>query len=117
MEDQEFKVAEERVYVSIPFKIGFEKKSDKRNQQLEQRKKLLGVDIGEYGVACYLLDSEKLNAKSSRYFIYEPTMRKIREGIKENVKRQKAGTFSIPNTTLKRVRDNAITKLGTRYII
>ena len=41
-------------------------------------------------------------------------MRKIRDGIKENVKRQKAGTFSIPNTTLKRVRDNAITKVRNK---
>ena len=66
----ECKTEEERIYVSIPFKIGFKSKSKKRNKQLEQRKKLLGVDIGEYGVACYLLDSEKLNAKGRRDVLY-----------------------------------------------
>ena len=107
------KIDSERLYVSIPFNLGH-KKSDQRNTEIVKRDKFLGVDIGEYGIAMYLLGAKDFSKPEFISFIFEPTMRKIREGIKENVERQKAGTFSIPSTKVKRVRDNAITNLRNK---
>ena len=102
-----------KMFVSIPFKIGYET-SKERNDALDRRNALLGVDIGEYGVATYLLDAEHMGKSTHRSFVYEPSLRKIKEGIQENKEKQKAGTFSVPNTKVKRLRDNATTILRNR---
>ena len=106
------------LYVSIPINLGFtkdEREPEKHEIRLDRRTKFLGVDIGEYGVAIYLLDKNNINdPEPYMSFIHEPTLRKIREGIKGNVRQQRAGTFPIPNTYVKRIRENAITILRNR---
>ena len=97
----------DRVFVSIPINLGSER-STERDAELEKRKKLLGIDIGEYGIASYLLDGEDLKSSGETKFFYSEEMRKIRDGIKENKERQRIGVFSSPNSYTKRVRDNAI---------
>ena len=109
----EFSVAGKRLFVSIPFELGYVK-SDARNLELVRRNVFLGIDIGEYGIAMYVLKSKSMSLPLFKYFLYEPVLRKIREGIKTNVTRQRFGTFSIPNTNVARVRNNAITKIRNR---
>ena len=108
------KLEKERLFTSIPFKLGYAGKDEKRNKQLVQRTKFLGVDIGEYGVATYLLNSSNLQMQGKTNFIFEPIIRIIREGVQENKNKQKVGTFSIPNTHLKRLRDNTSTSIRNK---
>ena len=103
----------QRLFVSIPFELGFSE-SEKQNELLTRRNKLLGVDIGEYGIAIYLLDADSMGEKVLTSFIFEPSLRRIREGIREGKESQRAGTFSIPSTRVQRLRDNAITILRNR---
>ena len=85
-------IKETRLFVSIPFQLNPDGKVEIEN-------KFLGIDIGEFGVAYYLLDSEDLSKKSKQQgFFFQPDMRKIRYEIRENKKRQKAGTFTGVNT-------------------
>ena len=102
-----------RLFVSIPFKLGFEHNKE-RNEKLAQRENFLGIDIGEYGVALYLLDTKNFDTSIYTQFFYDPTLRKIRGSVKENKKRQRSGTFSVPNTYTKRLRDQAITRLRNK---
>ena len=98
-----------RLFVSIPFKLTAPaykyKLKDKRWS------KFLGVDIGEYGVATYILNSQDFQVEPPTGFIYEPALRIIKKSIKDNKNKQKAGTFSIPSTYTKRLRDQAITSI------
>ena len=104
-----------KLFVSIPFNINGEKEEEEYQKRLAERKRFLGIDIGEYGIATYLLDTDNFSDKEPyTSFIHEPTLRKIKEGVREIKENQKAGTFSVPNTKLKRVRDNAITTLRNR---
>ena len=105
------KEGSDKLFVAIPFKLNTE--SATNIEAIKKQKKFLGVDIGEYGVATYLLDTKNFkNPQAS--FIFEKAMRRIREGISENVKNQKAGTFSIPNTKVKRLRDNTINSIRNK---
>ena len=103
----------DRLFVSIPINIGNEK-STERDTELEKRKKLLGIDIGEYGVASYLLDGENMKKGSNTKFLYSNEMRNISKGIKKNKERQKVGIFSSHNDYIKRVRDKAIGEIRNR---
>ena len=100
-----------RLFVSIPFEVG---KGPTQIGKINKQRKFLGIDIGEYGVATYLLDTENFKHPDEMLFIFEPSMRRIRHGIQENVKHQRAGTFSIPNTKVKRLRDNTIHSLRNK---
>ena len=98
-----------RLFVAIPFKLS----APPHKYPLKNKRwsKFLGVDIGEYGVGTYILNAQNFQATAPTKFIYSPALRIIKESIKENKKRQKAGTFSIPNTYTKRLRDQAITSI------
>lgn len=101
-----------RLYVSIPFNLEYKNKKYKE-ERLASRKNFLGVDIGEYGIAMYMLDTTNFSCASAS-FIYEPTLRKIAESVKKLGDEKRAGTFSVPNTKLKRQRDYAITSLRNK---
>ena len=102
-----------RLYVSIPFNLEY--KDEKYQERLACRKNFLGIDIGEYGIALYMLDANNFSSDSSyTRFIYEPTLRKIKESVTKLGDKQRAGTFSVPNTKLKRQRDHAITSLRNK---
>ena len=99
-----------RLFVSMPFE--FQPKT--KNNSLDNQK-FLGVDIGEYGVATYLLDRQNYSDhKPETSFIYEKALRKIREGIGNNKSNQRLGTFSIPSTYVKLLRDNATNSIRNR---
>ena len=100
-----------RLYVSIPFNLEYTNK--KYQERLASREKFLGVDIGEYGIAVYILDTTNFSCDSTN-FIYEPTLKKIKESVEKLGDKQRAGTFSVPNTKLKRQRDYAITSLRNK---
>lgn len=107
--------SESRLFVSIPFKFQCEIREEARQEGDSSCTKFLGIDIGEYGVAMYLLDGENFSSRMPKMsFIYEESMARIREGIQLNAQRQKAGVFSSPNTRLKGLRDNAVTKIRNR---
>ena len=105
----------QRLFVSIPFEI----EAPKRRQELKDRvwTKFLGVDIGEYGLATYILEIDEggfVAKEPDTRFVYDPALRKIRDSLQSNKERQRAGTFSIPNTYTKRLRDQAINSLRNR---
>ena len=101
----------DKIFVAVPFNLNTDAKTN--IEAIKKQNKFLGVDIGEYGVATYLLNTK--NFKDPKVsFIFEKAMRRIREGISENVKNQKAGTFSIPNTKVKRLRDNTISSIRNK---
>ena len=102
-----------RLYVSIPFNLEY--KNKKYQEKLAKRDKFLGIDIGEYGIAMYILDANNFSPDCAyTRFVYEPTLRKIRESVKKLGDEKRAGTFSVPNTKLKRQRDYAITSLRNK---
>lgn len=104
------KLDSDKLFVSIPFNIHKQSK-----EEVDFENKYLGVDLGEYGVATYILDIDNLgNDKPETSFIYEESLRKIRYGIKRNKSRQKSGTFSIPNTYIKRLRNVAYKSVRNR---
>ena len=96
------------LFVSIPITI-----AHKGEAQDEAKKdRLMGIDVGEYGLAYVVIDR---NAHIlTRGFIYDPALRKIRDHYHEIQKRQKTGVFGEMNTTLARVREQAIHSLRNR---
>lgn len=101
----------DRLFVSMPFEFN----KPKAALPKDYPSRYLGLDIGEYGVASYVLDTNDLtNRNAPTSFIYNKSLRLIREGIQENKDRQKAGTFSIPNSKIQRLRDNATTAIRNR---
>ena len=102
-----------RLFVSVPFNVSGEGSPAKIDRSVRPAK-FLGVDIGEYGVATYVLDANNFESHGQASFIYDSTLRKIRYGLNLNKIRQKAGTFSFPSTYLKRLRDNATKNIRNR---
>ena len=96
------------LFVSIPITI-----AHKGEVQDEMKKdRLMGIDVGEYGLAYVVIDR---NARIlTRGFLYDPALRKIRDHYHEIQKRQKTGVFGEMNTTLARVREQAIHSLRNR---
>ena len=101
-----------KLFVSIPFSLI---KQHQKHIDLDKVKKMLGVDLGEYGVAIYVMDEKNFdNLQPYTKFIYEASLRKIRDGIRDNKKRQKSGTFSISNTYVQRIRDHSATAVRNK---
>ncbi|MCY4010685.1 MAG: type V CRISPR-associated protein Cas12d [Candidatus Saccharibacteria bacterium] len=101
------------LFVAIPFGLT----GDKSNEQEVYNRiddRFLGIDVGEYGLATSILNVEEDNNSAKILqpeFIYSTALRKIKLGIAENKEQQKAGTFSIPNTYVQRLRGQAITSI------
>lgn len=98
------------LFVAIPFNITGN--IIKSNADLKFGSKFLGLDVGEYGLATYVLDindPKKVNFSTS--FISDQSLRKIRYGISSNKIKQQIGTFSNPQTYIKALRRQAITSI------
>ena len=105
-----------RLFVAIPFKVT----GNDDQKRIEKEKKLighklLGIDVGEYGLATYILDTNNFSQSSPlTSFIENRALQLIREQIVENKSKQRAGTFSLPSTHLKRLRKVAVTEIRNR---
>lgn len=103
-----------RLFVSLPFTL----KPQQKGIDFTQRTRLMGIDVGEYGLAWTILeveDQKEITKDSIRIlnqgFIYEPLTHKVREYVSTIKANQIKGTFGMPNTKLERLRKNAITSL------
>lgn len=106
---------EKKLFVSIPFNLESMNTLEKAklDAQYKNRKRVMGIDTGEYGLAYVILDKEKMGEEFviAKGFIQSNLIYKIREFIGTLKSRQIRGTFGIPSTKLARIRENAITSL------
>lgn len=106
-----------RLYVSVPFNIepdfDTEEKKTMRERIKGGRKRYLGIDVGEYGLAWVVLDfaNPTQPERIDQGFIFNNALRKIKDRAEEIKDTQVTGTFTVPSTKLARVRENAITSL------
>jgi len=111
------RVAENRrVFVSVPFILNPLSEQKTQSENIANRHRYLGIDVGEYGLAYAVLDfSNKKRAEIiDQGFIYDGSLRKIRDHFDLIKDTQTKGTFSVPSTALSRVRENAITALRNK---
>ncbi len=94
------------IYFNQPFNINPNEKPQ-INKNIEIAKKYLGLDIGEYGVAYYVLSAEGALTTVDTGFIYSAEIRKIRDHIDIIKNQQITGTFTVPNSALSRIRKSA----------
>lgn len=106
-----------RLYVSVPVNIkpvlDKDEKKVKKQAIKDGRQRYLGIDVGEYGLAWVVLDfASSLNPRRiAQGFIFNQSLRKIKDKAEEIKDTQVTGTFTVPSTKLARVRENAITSL------
>ena len=102
-----------KLFVAIPFAVSGNQDDKRLKREIAIRgSKFLGIDVGEYGLATCVLDVRQSGLKVSRLsFIDNRALRIIRDQIADNKSRQRGGTFSMPNTRLKRLRESAITEI------
>ena len=103
------------LYVSIPFKLSAKnrKSGPELKNNLDKRKKYLGIDVGEYGLAFSLIEPKTGKVLHS-WFEYEPGIRTVRSTYKLNQAKQKVGTFTFANTKLARIRGDVAHKIRSR---
>ncbi len=106
----QFKIEETKLFVSIPFKILIEKKHKKEKKE---KNRVLGIDVGEYGLAYAVVEYEEKDGKVKtklvkKGFLYEPALRKIRDKFFAIQQRQRTGVFGDVSTAVKKVREQAI---------
>lgn len=106
---------EKRLFVSIPFNLQATGKIDAVAMGRTIRgRRIMGIDVGEYGVAYVILEHGRNNGNvrvRAHDFIKEPLIHTIREFVGTLKNRQARGTFGMPSTKLARIRENAITSL------
>ena len=100
-----------KLFVSIPFSI----QATAVKSDWTARKRYMGIDVGEYGLAWTILEGDTARQAVAkilaRGFIHEPLTHKIREFVQTLKNKQVRGTFSMPSTKLQRLRENAVTSL------
>ncbi len=102
---------EPRLFISIPFRLT----PQPAKHLLGDRTRYMGIDVGEYGLAWTIIESDSKNTHLvqiiARGFLYEPLTHKVREFVQKLKTRQSFGTFGVPSTKLERLRQNAYTSL------
>jgi hypothetical protein len=108
-----------RVFATIPLNVQptyepIEAKELKQN--IKDTNKYLGIDVGEYGLGWVVLDfaNPQRPERLAQGFIFDQALRRIKDKAQDIKDTQVKGTFSIPNTKLARVREQAITNLRNR---
>ncbi len=96
-----------KIYINIPCKISAQ------NKEKQQRQRIMGIDVGEYGIAYTILDQESKKILKTG-FIFEPAIKNIKEYRKELKTEQSKGTFSVSTTKLARLREHAITNIRNK---
>jgi len=101
-----------RLFVSIPFTLTPEQKKEESHLAAGKRKRYMGIDVGEFGLAWTVLEMRGDAPHTVGHgFIYERLTRNIRNYVQTLKTRQMRGTFGMPSTKLERLRENAITSL------
>ena len=119
----EFKLIEDskrnKLYVAIPFKISFKGKKDnvviKRVIDKRLEYPILGIDVGEYGLAYALVKffEDKIEILD-KGFIEDKNIAKIKDRFREIQQRAKSGIFNEVDTVVSRVRENAVGNLRNK---
>jgi len=106
---------EKRLFVSIPFSFS---PKNKATDTLEKRTRYMGIDVGEYGLAWTIIETDAVHKKVVRIlkqgFIYEPLTHTVRTYVATLKNLQTKGTFGMPNTKLERLRENAVGSLRNK---
>jgi hypothetical protein len=119
----EFKLIENskrnKLYVAIPFNISF--RGDKDNVAIKKvinnrlEYPILGIDVGEYGLAYVLVKFSKDKIEIlDKGFIEDKNISKIKDRFKEIQQRAKSGIFNEIDTIISRVRENAVGSLRNK---
>ncbi len=98
-----------RLFISVPFAL---KPAPKHREN--RNKRMMGIDIGEYGLAYYIIEGTRPVKFLKKGFIYEPTIHNILHYRKELQERQARSTFAMPSSKLARLRKQAIGTLRNR---
>jgi hypothetical protein len=106
-------IKQQVLYINYPINL---KAEESKNHIQTQAKNYLGIDTGEYGLAWVALDFSDLSAPKllDKGFIYDDSLRKIRDRVDEIKDTQIKGTFGIPSTKLARIRKHTITTLRNK---
>ena len=109
----------QQLFVSVPFKMDAKESAlpkIPKNGKGEGRTKIIGIDIGESGVAYTIIETKdnKVNNIIDSGFIYEPMVKAVRGYKKTIIAQQQKGTFAISNTKLERLRENAYTSIRNK---
>jgi hypothetical protein len=100
-----------RIFLNIPFTATLSTIDPER--LIRERKNLMGVDIGEYGLAWAVVSPNSMQILGSG-FIFDPQLRAIADVRAEQKMRQLQGTFTMPSSKLARLRESATTSLKNR---
>ena len=103
------------LYVAIPFNLTAQKQQDTNTlkAKLNNRKRYIGIDVGEYGLAYALIDTNK-NMVIRSWFNYEPGIAIVRSQYRINQMRQRTGLFTQANTALAALRKSVSNNLKAR---
>jgi len=101
---------DKNMYAAIPIAIIPENEDSDR----DNRTRYLGIDVGEYGLAYTIIETEPEVSILETGFEHEPTLRNIRKQVTNIKNKQRTGTFGVPSTKLARLRKQAVTKLRNR---
>lgn len=105
-----FQTTDQRLFVAIPMNI----EPDEKLSAHKERTRYLGIDVGEYGLAYTLVETEPNIKVLKTGFLYEKTLRNIRKQMTNIKNSQRLGTFGVPSTKLARLREQAVTKLRNK---
>ncbi|MCS7092389.1 MAG: type V CRISPR-associated protein Cas12d [Patescibacteria group bacterium] len=113
----------ERVYLSIPFKLSASKKNNQTSKLEEIAKDdssrinypLLGIDVGEYGLAYALtfIQDSKIDIIETG-FIEDQNIANIKDEFAKIQQKAKEGAFDEEDNTVSLVRENAIGALRNK---
>ena len=113
-----------KLYLSIPFNVFY--KSKKKDVSLSKvisnrlSYPILGIDVGEYGLAYLLAEfSDKKIKILKKGFIEDRNIANIKDKFAEIQLKARTGIFNEEDTTIARVRENAIGSLRNKvhYIL
>lgn len=96
-----------KLYFAIPFNI---KSSFNEYEQKVKQNLIMGIDIGEYGIAYAVVDfkNEKDIKILNSGFIYSKNIAKIKDEFSKIQKKSKSGIFNQASSIVSEIRENAV---------
>lgn len=106
----------QKLFVSIPFNVKSKILKDQSAiasiRENQEAAPFLGIDVGEYGLGWVLSTfNDGVNNIWDMGFILDPNIRNIQKQFHKLQQRARSGTFNEKDSTLVRVRENAIGRL------
>ncbi len=109
-----------KLYLTIPLNFSEKSSSDKNISKYKLLKlkplnfPILGIDVGEYGLGYCLININNNLKIISKGFIEDKNIARIKDEFHKIQEKSKKGIFNQLDTTLTKIRENAIGKLRNR---